>query len=66
MPKKQPVGRSNDSEARNIARAKKQGQRAALLATAVLAVEAVRTETSPAPVKSASGGAMHLLPLSSE
>jgi hypothetical protein len=59
MPKGSPVGRDKQREARNIARAKKQGQYATIFAIALLAVEAVRAEPSPAPVESVSGGAMH-------
>ena len=66
MPQKSPVGSKQQRELSDIARAKKQGQRAAQLATALLAVEAVRVEPSAAPVRPASGGKMHLLPLGSE
>ena len=44
----------------------RQARRAILRATAQLAVETVRAEPSIAPVRSASGGVMHLLPLNSE
>ena len=66
MPKKSPVGRDTQRDARNKKTAQTKASRAIRLATALLAVEAVRAEPSSAPVKSASGGVMHLLPLSSE
>ena len=52
MTKKVPVGIDKKLDARNIARAKKQGQRATLLTTAPLAVEAVRVDPCPTVVRS--------------
>ena len=52
MTKKVPVGIDKKRDARNIARTKKQGQRATLRATAPLAVEAVRVDPCPAVVRS--------------
>jgi len=68
MTKKVPVGVDKQREARNKKAAETQASRAILRATALLAFEAVhvQVEPSPAPIRSSSGGAMHLLPLSSE
>ena len=66
MTKKVPVGIDKKREARNTDTTQKQARRAILRATALLAVEAVRVGPSSAPVRSASGGVMHLLPLSFE
>jgi len=66
MPIKSPVGSKHEREARNTDTTQKQSRRAIHLATALLAVDAVSVESYATPVRSASGGIMHLLPLRSE
>ena len=57
MPKTNPVGRSIQDKNTNKSSAQKRARRAALLATAVLAPDAVRVDPRPAPVRSASRAA---------